>query len=317
MKDDEMPADAAWASGLEVVIHFGAHKTATTFLQKFLKGERAELRRQGVGYIPLEISRATIIPFVARSVRGEQSPWNMDHDAFENIILESMEDPAAAAPVHRLVISDENVAGPSLAVLNKAELYPTARGRLRVLVNQFPEARLKLMLCIRDYADFIPSVYCELLRRHKLAPLTKMLNRHKDFALSWPAYLSAIAAALPECEVQYWTYEDFVRSPADVTEAMTGVRLTDIQNAISRKVRPSLTSKAVRILQAVRQHVTDDEYQRLAECLVEHMRFDADSKLTIEDPAFAGALRERYRRDIDALHAMSEPVSGIVRRLKK
>ncbi len=312
-----MPSDGHRGSGLEVVIHFGAHKTATTFLQKFLKGKRADLRRQGVGYIPLDLSRAAIMPFVVKSVRGEQSPSDMDQGLFRSLIMEAVDDPESTVPVHRLVLSDENLAGPSLAVLNKAELYPTASGRLRVLVNQFPGARFTLMLCIRDYADFIPSVYCELLRRHKLAPLTKILNRHQDLALSWPAYLSAIAAALPECEVQYWSYEDFVRSPADVTEAITGVRLTDIQNVISRKVRPSLTRKAVRILQAVRQHVTDVEHKRLAECLVGHMRFDADSKLTIEDPSLVEALRERYRNDVATLHAESEPVSGIVRRLKK
>lgn len=311
-----MTSDIAQGSGLEVVIHFGAHKTATTFLQKFLKGERAELRRQGVGYIPLDLSRAMVLPFIVRATRGAASPAQTDADMFRGMIMESVEEPADAAPVRRLVISDENLAGPALAILNKAELYPTAPDRLRALVNQFPGTRLKLMLCIRDYADFIPSVYCELLRRHKLAPLMKMLNRHDDMVLSWPTYLSAIAAALPECEVHYWAYEDFVRSPADVTEAMTGVRLGAIESAISRQVRTSLTSKAVRILQAVRQHVTDDEHKRLAECLVDHMRFDGDSKLTIEDPSLVEALRARYRRDVDTAHAMSEPVSGIVRRLK-
>jgi hypothetical protein len=313
-----MLSDVAQGSGFEVVVHFGAHKTATTFLQKFLKGAQRELWHHGVGYLPLDVCRESLLPFVAQSARGAEEAEKPDPSAMWRSIGEVKRSvDASGAKLRRLLISDENLAGPALAILNKRVLYPTAANRLRILVDQFPGARLKLMVCIRDYADFIPSVYCELLRRHKLAPLGKILGRNQNLFISWPSYISDIATALPECDVQYWCFEDFAGSPADAVEAMTGVRLVSIETAISRKVRPSLTRKAVAILQAARQHVTDDEHRRLAECLIDNMTFDGDSKLSIEDQSLADALRQRYRDDVAALQDISEPACGIVRSIKQ
>ncbi len=313
-----MLSDLDNADGFEVVIHFGAHKTATTFLQEFLKSEQDQLRENGVGYVPLSVSRAFVMPFVSQSARTHDAAERPSADVMMSKIEEATEwTNKDASPIRRLLISDENLAGPALTILKKGVLYPSATYMLRVLVNNFPGTRLKLMLCIRDYADFIPSVYCEVLRRHKLAPLSKILSGNRDLFFSWPAYLADVAAAFPACDVYYWSYEDFTVSPADVVEAMTGVRLASIESTISRKVRPSLTRKAVTVLQSTRQHVTDGEHRRLAECLIDNMTFDDDSKLSIEDQSLAEELRQRYKDDVATLQGISETACGIVRRIKQ
>lgn len=311
-------SDYAQGREVDVVVHFGAHKTATTFLQKYLKNASVDLRRKGVGYLSLDVCRATVMPYISKSSKLSGMMGNVNPGAMWHSIAEVSESVVASGEaLRRLVISDENLAGPALAILNKSVLYPAASSRLRILVNQFPDVRVKLMVSIRDYADFIPSVYCELLRRQKLAPLSKMLDRHRNIVLSWPKYLGEIAAALPECDVLYWSYEDFIGSPADVVEAMTGVRMTSIEATISRKVRPSLTRKAVSVLQAARHHLTDEDHQRLAQCLADKMLFDGDSKLSIEDQSLSDGFRKRYRDDLAILHDMSEPVCGTVRRIRR
>lgn len=315
-----MGLDFSKKTDLEVVVHFGAHKTATTFLQRFLKNHQGDLRRSGVGYVPLDVCRESITPFVAKIARGPEGARSASADVggmWRAISEVAGQADSPGEPFRRLVISDENLAGPALAILNKKVLYPSAANRLRILANQFPGARVKLMVCIRDYADFIPSVYCEVLRRHRLAPLEKMLDKGRDVFLSWPSYLLDIAADIPECEVQFWRYEEFAASPRDVAEAVTGVRLESIEAAVSKKVRPSLTRKSVAVLQAARKHLSDEEHARLATCLIDHMRFDEDSKLTIEDRSIVEDLRNRYREDVAVLLARSEPACGIVRRITR
>lgn len=311
-----MPSDISQVQNLDVAIHFGAHKTATTFLQEYLDSEIAELRRNGVGYIPLHLSRSSIMPFIGQTVRCANPAERPSADMMKASISAALGlNTPNAPPLLRLLISDENLAdGAPMSVLAKRTLYPSAASRLRILMNEFPRAKFKLLFCIRDYADFIPSVYCEVLRWRKLAPLARVLSA-SEWNLSWPVFLGAIAEEHPECDVHYWRYEDFSNSPADVVEAMTGCRLTSVENRISNTVRPSLTKKAVSILQAVRRHLSESEYKRLAECLAENMIFDVGEKLSIDDPILAADLRARYQRDVRTLQDMSESSVGVVRRI--
>jgi hypothetical protein len=302
---------------VEVVVHFGAHKTATTFIQEFMKSKKPQLRKQGVGYVPLNVTREVLFPYVPRRVKAlQQENKTQDPAKVAKLVLACVRPQAEGLPpLRRLVVSDENLAGSPHALVKSGQLYPEAPLRLQVMREMFPESQFSLLFCIRDYADFLVSCYCEVLRAHKLGPLPNLLASIRPEAMSWPRLFEQISSAMPGIELRFWRYEDFVHSPADVAAEMASVPLDDVKEAMSKKVRPSLSVKAVAMLQALSGIVSDAEHKRLANYLAEKFEFEENGgKLRINDEAQVEKLKQMYRADLEELDKKSAPLSGIIKR---
>jgi len=303
---------------MKVHIHCGAHKTATTFLQNFLKSEREELHRRGVGYLPLAKSRSIFFPALGRLT----GPLPSD---VRQITLNRLRDQVSRAirvedknlpPIDTLILSDENFIGPLIDLWRKGKMYPQADDRLAMLTQLFPGADISFFFSIRDYADFCASAYCEVLRHHQLPALSELLAGLGEETFSWPELLDRVCNAVEGRQVTFWRYEDFHQSAVAVAEALSTVKLEAISQATETRVRPSLGKKSVAMLQACSPLLTKREFKRLANHLAEKFTFeDGGGKFEIEDRGLVARLRARYSDHCKSLVDSSELLAGGLRRL--
>jgi hypothetical protein len=303
---------------MKIHIHFGAHKTATTFLQNFLKSKEAALRERGVAYLPLAKSRSIFFPTLGK-LTGTLPP------GVRQVRLNRLRDQVGRAirlddrslpAIDTLVLSDENFVGPLVDLWRKGEMYPQAGDRLALLIQLFPDADFSFYFSVRDYADFCASAYCEVLRHNQLPALPELMTELGEEVFSWPELLDRVREAVGGRSITFWRYEDFRQSAGAVAEALSTVKLEAVSQAAEARVRPSLGKKAVAMLQACSPLLTKQEFKRLANHLAEKFTFeDAGGKFEIEDRGLVARLRARYSDHCNSLIDNSELLAGGLRRL--
>lgn len=311
---DSNPTD----ENMKVHIHFGAHKTATTLLQNFLKSENEELRRRGIGYVPRVTSRDILFPALGELTRAQPPGMrNRKLGQLRDRIRSAIGvDDKSLPPVDTVVLSDENFAGPLLDLWRKGKMYPQADERLAMLAQLFPAADTSFYFCIRDYADFCASAYCEALRHNEIPSLPDLMGGVSEEIYSWPELLDRVRRAVGGRPITFWRYEDFRQSAVAVTEALTTVRFEGMPRAAEVRIRPSLGKKAIAILRACRPLLTKQEFTRLANHLADGFQFEDDGgKFEIEDRGLVARLRARYSGHCAALSERSELLESGLRRL--
>jgi hypothetical protein len=304
---------------MKVAVHFGAHKTATTFLQDFLRSKKGELRKHGIGYVPLHVSRKAFFPALVRLTKeSDPGRTEMIRANMRRQVLASVRANAADLPPLRLLLlSDENLAGSLAGLWKTGKLYDEGITRLKLVSSLFPESEFSYFFCVRDYADFCVSSYCEVLRHRKLGAFEDLMSQVTNEALRWPEFLARMSRELGAGSLSFWRFEDFLEHPAEVVEALTTQDLQGVREAMGKTVRPSLSRKAIEILMSVQHCVTEKEHVKLANMLAERFEFeDNGGKLKIANPERTKELKSLYMEDMDKLMKASSEGIGIVRRLK-
>jgi hypothetical protein len=302
---------------MKVHIHFGAHKTATTFLQNFLTSQVGDLRRRGIAYVPLAKSRRIFFPQL------HELTGKLSHDvrhAKLNLLRKQVErtiqlDDKRLPPVHTLVLSDENFAGPLIDLWRKEKLYPKAGKRMAILAQLFPDSDVAFFFSIRNYADFCASAYCEVLRHHQLWGLPELMASWDEATLSWPELFDRVRIAVRGRQVTFWRYEEFNQSATAVAEALTTIKLEAIEQAKKVRVRPSLGKKAIDMLQACGPFLTKREFAQFAHYLAEKFPFeDGGGKFVINDPDIIARFSAQYAKHCKFLAESSKLLDGGLRK---
>lgn len=123
-------------------IHFGVHKTATTYIQRHIQADPSE----GFQYLPLDVFRDLREQFGLNQSLRQDSWHNWRHNT---------------------LISDENLLSPAL-LRSSSIIYPNAKERItNVLKNFVNKKDITVYITLRPMCDFLPSFYCQLLRHRK------------------------------------------------------------------------------------------------------------------------------------------------------
>lgn len=158
--------------------HIGAHKTATTHLQRTLARSRLA---PGTCYVPLKRLRRLLTSPVRKG--RPFFPW---HRCYGGTWL----------------FSDENILGNSI---NVRRMYREPASALKY----FADCELELFLAIRSYETFLPSAWAERLWRHPFEPFEPAIPTRR-----WTDVIADLQSALPHVPIHVWRYEDY-RSHAE------------------------------------------------------------------------------------------------------
>ncbi len=171
-----------------VVVHLGAHKTATTHLQHALAQVRG--RFEGRLFLPKELR--------ASGLRLQEWLSGESEGREHHRVLRQ----AFAVPV-RLVISEENILGVTPGVFEPFSplLYPRAEPRLRRLVQVLPDRPVILALAMREGAGFMVSCYAQALLAGRVMPFDDFRAGVDPTALDWSGLVARLRAALPEAQI--------------------------------------------------------------------------------------------------------------------
>lgn len=286
---------------LEIRLHLGAHKTASTYLQQFFAANIAELKRMGVSYVPLRRMRTLFT--------NRFNALSRDNNTRElatlgrDFIAELRRSRVLSRDTQTLVLSDENLLGWLAACTQGRRLYGLAKERTGWLREIFKGAEVKFFLAVRSQQTFFPSVYAEVFRNGHILPFDAFLTTVKPCEFSWSALVADVADGADNADVRVWRYEAMAEGRFnEIARALAGVPVDAFRSAPEKIVRPSLPAKAFEILLNSRLILSQGESRRLLEILASSFEFDSPSvKLAISDDVLLSMLSEKYACDLEQL----------------
>jgi len=226
------------ARARQIVLHLGAHKTASTHLQQGVKRALPDLADTAV-FLPDDLRRNGLRLQDWLGLRG-QDP------AHEGALRH-----AFARPGRRLLISEENAPGqvPGPELRDDPTLYPRAADRLARLCSLLPPGGITLALAVREGAGFIASCYSQALMAGRVAPFGTMFGGLDPASVSWSELAGRLLGSVPGARLVVWDHADWPGVAPQVAAALLGPGAPALRLAQGR-AHPGLSGAAVAALLA-------------------------------------------------------------------
>ncbi len=188
---------------INLSLHLGAHKTATTHLQRSLSAAKEMLIVNGVRYYGPDYFRRT-----GRSIdkmfgiSGTHGPPPRRTPAAQLAFL--------AKGAEHVLLSEENFIGGFDApdIDGAPGFYAAAERRVTALVHQVHDIRLRLFLGIRDPANFLTSAYSQSLLSGRIATPRQFRADYPLAAVDWADLVARLRAVPGVRNVYVWRFED-------------------------------------------------------------------------------------------------------------
>ena len=206
---------------MDVILHIGAHFSATTSFEDYLHCNRARLAAMGCtawgprrGWSGLS---AGLLPEVGSTRRPEAA-----HQAEAGI--QAQLKACAGAGQRHLIVTAPDAMGTPRSNLRLGGLYCGLGERLARLARAIDGYPLRLALNIRSLDAYWSAALAQAVTRGAGLPGAGMLARLAENRRSWRDVIEEIARALPGVELLVLPYETFGGRPEVQLEAMTGLR---------------------------------------------------------------------------------------------
>lgn len=190
-----------------VILYAGAHKTGSTTLRYYFDQHFDELRGGGVY-------------FAKRALRENQvDPL---HNYFRALWHSPDEDTAVASArvrlaeifskpgVHTLLIVNPTLLGNPFHPPSEA-LYPSADRIVHGLSRIFSDYDVELIYFVRDFSGFVPSFYCQEIRKGGSISFKHYTRQISWEGLSWVPTVNLLRDAFGAEKVHVYDYEDLSR----------------------------------------------------------------------------------------------------------
>ncbi|MBY6004357.1 hypothetical protein KUV62_10585 [Salipiger bermudensis] len=200
---------------MEIILHAGAHRTATTSFQTYLRGAAPGLAAQGTGFWGPWRTRKGLFHGLTGA---EPLPGDL---ARAQARVRLAAEASVRRGVARLLVSDENMLGTPRACLRAEALYPEAAARLQRMRAAFGRVD-RLVLQIRSPEAWWSSALAFLLARGVAPPSSELLERLSREGRGWREVIADLACALPRAEIVVSRFESCAARPDALLLAATG-----------------------------------------------------------------------------------------------
>ena len=286
---------------MEINLHLGAHRTASTTLQQFLDRNTAALRQSGIEVWTPARTRKGL--FSGLFERPEDVTLEMERRGNRSLGLIAIEmERARRAGCSSLLISDENMIGSTRNNLRQQQLYPLLTERLVRLRPAFDGKLRRIGISIRSYDTFWASCLAFGIVQGFRMPLMADLDRYITQPRRWRHVIANVAAAFPGVEILVWPFERFAGQPDQQLSFLTGARKSAVSLIGARDWNnPSPRADSLRQILALRGDA--DPGQPLTDQTGRWMPF-SDAQLL--------ALRAQYNADLDWLRCGADGLAQLV-----
>lgn len=213
------------------VFWIGAHKTGTTYLQHCLDASREALNAHHVKYLELEDFRSRYTyPLLMKRWTGAppQPSVFTSSDNYLNFVF------------------DENMLSLVQHVLSPQGVYRKGAERLKTMMDHLGLSAPKIVLGMRCFDTFLPSLYCETLKSTPFKTFDKFLVTPFE-ALRWAPLLMDLQEMFPDSEIVTYRAEDMRGREKELLGYLTGIPADEISLAKSGE-RLGFSQKAVNTL---------------------------------------------------------------------
>ena len=206
---------------MEILLHLGAHRTATTTLQQMLGQSHLALQGAGLGYWGPKRLRAGLFDglYGGDEALFPRKPGRAK--ARVRLQARAMADQGTAL----LFVSEENMLGTMRRLLSQGRLYDGAGARVARFAQGFDGHGVTLGLSIRCYDAFWTSVIGWRLRHGGALPDAALCERLITQPRRWRHVIADLAQAMPGTPIRVWTHEAMAGRPDLLVARLTGARL--------------------------------------------------------------------------------------------
>lgn len=254
---------------MRVILHLGAHKTGSTHLQATLRSGDAALAAAGVRLLDpprlrrpfgLEqiVRQGAAAPGAAALARMLAGAPELAPDRAPDRVPELAPAPAPG----RVLLSDENLAGPALQDRAPGILYPLAEARLAAFLGAGGVADVTLALAVRAPADWLVSAWSQRLLAGHYQPFEVFARGHDPARLRWAELLGRLLAVPGVAGCILWRFEAYPAVLPRVLDRLAGLR--DGMSPPGAPANPGLSARAAAAIAADPGGDREDRRRRAA-----------------------------------------------------
>lgn len=222
----------------ELILHLGAHKTATTFLQKQLEMNSRNFP-EDIHYLPLKETRE----YLTIPIRRNENISEIRTNLYKIIGKDKLS---------TLIVSDENLLG-SAWKLKKGNLFQEIE-EILLRVTEIFDTEIKIVFSIRNYSDFITSLYCEYLRHNTICPIDVFLKKFDIEKSNWVNLYKQIISVFGDKNIFLYDFDSF--NDEEFLQLVCPDRFNPQLFQLSGKnyiSRPTLSQSFIRLLDQMQQ----------------------------------------------------------------
>lgn len=274
-----------------VILHIGAHKTATTYIQNTLHNNQETLANKGIAYIPLSEMRTGLTANL----------MNLDQKASET--LSSILNATSFQDFERLIISDENIIGGFNDIVKYNEVAPYGAKRLARLKQVFKGYNLEVCFSIRKQDEYISSMYCEYLRSAgKYISFKEFIKGFDFLAFRWTDLITKFNNAVGNNALTVFSYDNFCENEKDIFEKLIGENADFLEEVTDKKMRSSFSNKTIEIIDHLAIKFHHNFVVRFADVIEDKIiEIERNERFDPWSESEKNILNENYLSDIEAL----------------
>ncbi|VAW01878.1 FIG00992965: hypothetical protein [hydrothermal vent metagenome] len=210
---------------MDIILHLGAHRTATTSFQQYMyKNANENLTAGLVFWGPAQTRDQLFNGVIPGAKRKSFLHRVLDKKKFKNVrrrVAECLEQ-ARNEGGTQIVISEENMIGNSRLNLRETRLYGSIHDRMTRCNRAFDGKITRAVLSVRSLDDYWSSVLAYGVGRGYYLPQAKNLEQLVSGGRHWREVITDLAAAMPKTEIIVYPFEDFNGRPDAQLAIMTG-----------------------------------------------------------------------------------------------
>lgn len=205
---------------MDIILHVGAHRTATTSFQRYLRDNSDAIHATGTGlWGPLRTRKGLfsgLFPGPGAAIGNHRAERVKGRVALQLIRTRQ-------SGVARLLVSDENMIGSSRHCVRTGALFPAIGERMARYGAAFDHQITRVILTIRSPDMWWPSAAAYAVSRGHPVPDQAQLDNIATAQRSWRDVIVDLACALPDTEISVATFEETAGRPDHVLAQATGV----------------------------------------------------------------------------------------------
>lgn len=295
--------DLGYGSDMKVVLHLGAHKTASTYLQARLGNSTNVLTGRQITYIGPEavretLSRAGSLQFAGKPIafrtrrRLTRAMGKLVHDA-------------ACMGASRVIISEETLLGRLSEIHDNGRFFEEVHRRLRVFRNTFDDVDLEILLAVRGLDGFLPSVWSHMALRRGYTPFDmERARRMIDARRRWSNVVEDVAKTYPNARLTVWRYEDMKAVETHVLRAFADDYGVSAIEPIKWRALSGLSALAVEALEKLRADGTPCGPEQVRKLWRKFPKPKGHADFQPFDNDMLDRLRADYAQDLERITAM-------------
>jgi len=203
---------------VDIILHVGAHRTASTTLQRMMGASKRATDAAGVAYWGPKRTRSGLFNGLGGITLPRQRRRVLARIGFQAAQL-------AQGGTRALWISEENLLGTMRRNIADLRLYPDAADKLAPLGVVLGDHPLTVAMAVRSYDSYWASVLAFRLTRGGAVPTPDLIDRLITQPRRWRHVVASVAAAVPQARVVVWTHEAMADMPDRLVGHLTGVQM--------------------------------------------------------------------------------------------